>query len=90
MALGAVGADDFGLFHCRASYLCFGQQAKEPFCRPHQKIFPKVLIPIVVMQLVCVYPTAGTVLPNPATMWPCFGIFSIVIGVVLSFAGKGK
>ncbi len=52
----------------------------------YQRIFPKVLIPIVVMQLISVYIRLSAYGVTESRYYiALFGIFSIVIGIVLSF-----
>lgn len=52
----------------------------------YQRIFPKILIPIVVMQLISVYIRLNAYGVTESRYYiTLFGIFSIVIGVVLSF-----
>jgi hypothetical protein len=52
----------------------------------YQRVFPKVLIPIVVMQLVSVYIRLQAYGITESRYYVAlFGIFSIVIGMVLSF-----
>lgn len=59
---------------------------KNRFAVLYQKIFPKVLIPIVIMQLVSVYIRLQAYGITESRYYVAlFGIFSIVIGMVLSF-----
>ena len=52
----------------------------------YQRIFPKVLIPILIMQLISVYIRLSAYGVTESRYYiALFGIFSIVIGVVLSF-----
>lgn len=52
----------------------------------YQRIFPKVLIPIVVMQLISVYIRLNAYGVTESRYYVAlFGVFSIVVGIVLSF-----
>lgn len=59
---------------------------KNRFAVLYQHIYPKVLIPIVVMQLISVYIRLSAYGVTESRYYiALFGIFSIVIGIVLSF-----
>lgn len=52
----------------------------------YQRIFPKVLIPVVIMQLISVYVRLDAIGVTESRYYVAlFGIFSIVVGIVLSF-----
>ncbi|WP_418790130.1 DUF4153 domain-containing protein [Phosphitispora sp. TUW77] len=57
----------------------------------YQRIFPKLLIPVVVMQLISVYIRLNAYGVTESRYYVAlFGIFSIVIGIILSFKPVNK
>lgn len=64
---------------------------KNHFAALYQRIFPKVLIPVVIMQLISVYIRLSTYGVTESRYYVAlFGIFSIVMGIVFSFRPAAK
>ena len=86
MAYGTPGTDDSGYSSAGLIIYILASRLENRFAVLYQRIFPKVLVPVVVMQLISVYIRLNAYGVTESRYYVAlFGVFSIVIGIILSF-----